>query len=241
MGAMGKLPVALFLLVVSAGGAALADTASEAARAQLARERRRLAADAKNLAEVSRRLDSALSQLASSSRAVAELAGRGDVSVEEISRREDALSETEQEVRALLERRRLLADRFVERRRSIAALETELAARKPTDLVSGRWAVLVDPGEQRGVFRMTLDGTIVSGEYTLEGGYSGSLRGTLVDDRLRLERVDSRLGFSAIYYGRVAREGTTISGTWETTNFGGGTPESGRWKAVREEEREEAP
>ena len=241
MGAMGKVPVALFLLVVSAGGVAIADAVSEAARAELVRERKRLTADSKNLTDVSRRLESALSLLASSSRAVADVAARGDVSVEEITRREDALAETEQEVRALLERRRLLADRLVERRRSIAALEAELMGRKSADLVSGRWSVLLDPGEQRGIFRMTLEGTIVSGEYTLEGGYSGSLRGTLVDDRLRLERVDSKLGFSAIYYGRVAREGSTIAGTWETTNFGGGSPESGHWKAVREEEREEGP
>ena len=30
----------------------------------------------------------------------------------------------------------------------------------------------------------------------------GSLRGTLVNERLRLERVDSKLGFSAVFYGR---------------------------------------
>lgn len=241
MGVMGKLPVALISLILSAGGAALADTTSEAARAELARDRKRLAADSRNLSEVSRRLESALSQLASSSRAVADVAGHSDAPVEEISRREDALAEIEQEVRTLLERRRLLADRLVERRRSIAALEAELSVRKTTDLVSGRWTVLLDPGEQRGVFRMTLDGTIVSGDYTLEGGYSGSLRGTLVDDRLRLERVDSKLGFSAVYYGRVTREGSNIAGTWETTNLGAGSPESGRWKAAREEEHEEVP
>jgi hypothetical protein len=86
---------------------------------------------------------------------------------------------------------------------------------------------------------MSLEGAIVSGEYTLEGGYSGSLRGTLVSDRLRLERVDSRLGFSAIFYGRVARDGSSIAGTWEATTFGNGTPGAGIWKAVREEDREE--
>jgi len=232
--------VAISLWVVL-GAVAFADSASEAARAELSRERKRLVSDSRSLADVSRRLESALTQLASSSHAVAEVAGRSDVSLEEISRREDALADTEQEVRALLDRRRLLADRAIERRRSIAALEAELANRRPSDAISGRWSVLVDPGEQKGIFRMTLDGTIVSGEYTLEGGYSGSLRGTLVDDRLRLERVDSRLGFSTIYYGRVAREGPTIAGTWETTTFGGGAPESGHWKAVREEEREESP
>ncbi|HSS43814.1 MAG TPA: hypothetical protein VLO07_00620 [Thermoanaerobaculia bacterium] len=238
---MGRLPVALILLALSAVGAARGDAASEATRGELARDRKRLTTDSRSLADISRRLESALTQLASSSRALADVAGRSDVSLEELIRREDAVAETEQEVRTLLERRRLLADRLVERRRSIAALEAELVAHKPSDLVSGRWTVLLDPGEQRGVFRMTLDGTIVSGEYTLEGGYSGSLRGTLVEDLLRLERVDSRLGFSAVFYGRVAREGSIIAGTWETTNFGGGSPGGGRWKAVREEEREETP
>lgn len=230
------------LLAVSVGGALfLADTVSDAVKAELARERKRLVSDSKSLSDISRRLESALNQLASASRAVADVAGRSDVGSEEISRREEAVSDAEQEVRALLERRRLLADRVVERRRSIATLEAELQTKKTPDVVSGRWAVIMDPGEQRGVFKLVLEGAIVSGEYTFEGGYSGSLRGTLVNDRLRLERVDSKLGFSAIYYGRVGREGSAISGTWEATNFGGGAPGSGRWKAVREEEKEESP
>ena len=86
---------------------------------------------------------------------------------------------------------------------------------------------------------MTLDGTLISGEYTLEGGHSGSLRGTFINDRLRVERVDSKLGFTAVYFGRLARDGNTIGGTWESTNFGTGGPGSGRWQAVREEEKEE--
>ena len=86
---------------------------------------------------------------------------------------------------------------------------------------------------------MALDGTLVSGDFTLEGGYSGSLRGTLVNDRLRLERVDSRLGFSTVYFGRLARDGNTIAGTWEDTTFGTGSRGNGQWHAVREDEKEE--
>jgi hypothetical protein len=224
--------------ILAAVSLAAAD-ASDAAKAELARERRRLGVDAKTLADVTRRMESALNQLASASRAVADAAARSDSGPDEIARREDAVSDSEQEVRALLEKRRLVVDRIVERRRSIAALEGELLSRKAADGLSGRWSVTLDPGAQRGVFRMSLEGAIVSGEYTLEGGYSGSLRGTLVSDRLRLERVDSRLGFSAIFYGRVARDGSSIAGTWEATTFGNGTPGAGIWKAVREEDREE--
>ena len=222
------------------GGALLAADASDAVKAELARERKRLASDSKTLADISRRLETALNQLASASRAVSEAAAKND-GADEIARREDAVSDSEQEVRGLLERRRLLADRVVERRRSITALEAEMQTRKPADAVSGRWSVTLDPGAQRGVFRMTLEGTIVAGEYTLDGGYTGSLRGTLVNDRLRLERVDSRLGFSAIFYGRVARDASSIAGTWEATTLGTGATSAGIWKAVREEEREENP
>jgi len=224
-----------------AAAALFAADASDAAKAELSRERRRLATDTKTLTDVSRRLETALSQLATASRAVTDAASRTDTGPDEISRREDAVSDSEQEVRSLLEKRRLVADRIVERRRSIALLEGEIQTRKPADAVSGRWAVTLDPGSQRGVFRMALDGTIVTGEYTLEGGFAGSLRGTLVNDRLRLERVDSRLGFSTVYYGRVARDATSIAGTWEATTFGSGAPGAGIWKAVREEEREESP
>lgn len=228
-----------FLMAVLAGTPLLAD-ASDAVKAELARERKRLASDTRSLADLSRRLETALNQLASTSRAVSEAAARSDAGPDEIARREDAVSDSEQEVRALLEKRRLMADRVVERRRSIIALEADLTGKKAPDAVSGRWAVTLDPGSQRGIFRMSLDGAIVSGDYTLDGGYSGSLRGTLVSDRLRLERVDSRLGFTAVLYGRVARDAASITGTWEATALGEGAS-SGVWKAVREEEKEENP
>jgi prophage DNA circulation protein len=229
----------VLLLTVLAGGSPAAGDASDAVRSELTRERKRLLTDARTLSDVSRKLETSLNQLASASRAVAEAAARGD-GPDEIARREDAVSDAEQEVRALLEKRRLLADRVVERRRSIIALEGELTTKKAESL-TGRWAVTLDPGSRRGVFRMNLDGTIVSGDYALDGGYTGSLRGTLVNDRLRLERVDSQQGFSAIFYGRVARDLSSIAGTWESTNYGAGEPGAGVWRAVREEEREENP
>jgi len=236
---MRRLLTGVLLLVLAR--VSLSGQAPDPVRSELARERRRLVADSRLLAEVSRKLETALSQLAAASRSVSEAAGKTDSGPDEIARREDAVSESEQEVRALLEKRRLLADRIVERRRSIVALEAEVQTKKAPDSVTGRWAVTLDPGSQRGVFRMNLDGTIVSGEYTLDGGYTGSLRGTLVNDRLRLERVDSRLGFSAVFYGRVARDAGSIAGTWEATTFGEGGSGAGVWKAVREEEREENP
>jgi hypothetical protein len=240
--------VSLISIVLAAAslGAVLADTVSDVLRADLARERRRISADATQLADVGRRLEAASGGLTTASRAVAELAARADASPEEISRREDAVASAEQEVRTLLDRRRLLVERLIERRRNVALLEAELRGKRPAstaDLLSGRWNVSMEPGEQRGVFRLALDGTLVSGDYSLEGGFTGSLRGTLIGDRLRLERVDSQLGFTTVYYGRLARDGSQISGTWESTTFGVGAAGTGRWRAqpVKEEEPEASP
>lgn len=243
---MKRLVPAVWLAVSAALGTLLADTISDVLRADLARERRRIAADSAQLSDVTRRLGTATDELSKTGRAVADIAGRSDASPEEITRREDAVSAAEQEVRSLLDRRRLLVERVLERRRNVALLDAELRGKsRPSaapDVLSGRWNVTMEPGEQRGVFRISLDGSIVSGDYTLEGGYSGSLRGTLVGDRLRLERVDSQLGFTTIFHGRLARDGSLISGTWESTTFGVGAAGSGRWRAlpIPEEEQEES-
>ncbi len=226
--------MALFLLsaVVALG----ADAVADGIRADLIRERRRLSTDSRALADTTRRLEAASSELATAARAVSEAASHNEIGVEEVARREDLLASSEQEVRSLLDRRRILAERVIERRRSIALLEADLQTKRTPDGLSGRWSVLLDPGDQKGVFRIRLDGTIVAGEYMLEGGDTGSLRGTLVNGRLRVERVDSKKGFSTVYFGSVARDGLSIAGTWEATTFGTGGPASGRWRAVRDEE-----
>ena len=244
---MRRLSLGLVFAVAVAVGTLLGDTVSDVLKADLARERRRLAADASSLNDVTRRLETAVADLSTASRAAADFAGRPDSSPEEILRREDAVALAEGEVRTLLDRRRIVVERIVERRRNMALLDAELrgkgrSAAAQLDLLSGRWNVSMDPGEQRGVFRMALDGTIVSGDYTLEGGFTGSLRGTLVGDRLRLERVDSQLGFVGIFYGRLARDGSSLAGTWESTTFGAGAAGAGRWRATPiKEDTEEAP
>jgi hypothetical protein len=241
---MRRLSLALVLLLV--GGFLLADAVSDVLRSDLARERRRLAADVTSLADVTRRLEAAVNDLAAAARSVADNVGKSDASPEDIQRREDAVSAAEGDVRTLLDRRRLVAERIVERRRNVVLLAEELRSKvRPAataDVLSGKWNVTMDPGEQRGVFHLSLDNTIVSGDYTLEGGFSGSLRGTLVGDRLRMERVDSQLGFIGIFYGRLARDGSSVAGTWESTTFGVGAAGQGKWRAVPiREEGEETP
>ena len=231
-----RISVWLAALLVCA--AAAAQTRSDVFRSLLGIERRALAAESRRLADLSRRLDGAAADLSSASRALSDASGRSDAAIDDaaaaFSRALAAVDAAVLEQRLALERIRLLRER-------IGDLEREAAASRPghEDPLSGDWRIRIDPGAQEGDMHLALDGTIVSGSYTLEGGMSGSVRGTFVEDRVKLDRVDSRLGFVARFYGRLMPDGVTVTGTWEGTELANAGPTSGTWTAARKPEAEE--
>ena len=102
-----------------------------------------------------------------------------------------------------------------------------------SEVVTGEWAVLILPMELRGAYTLKQSGTLVSGQYTLDGGWTGSLTGTLVDGRLFLQRIDSKLGKDVTYTGELSPDGTSIKGTWDSMDLSGGKPAFGTWLATR--------
>lgn len=160
---------------------------------------------------------------------------------------EEGVAETEARVRALEDRRRALSARLVERIRRIASLSDEIARRRAAgrgagsvDPVSGRWEVVVNPGGRRGIYRLSLDGTLVSGEYSLDGGFRGSLRGTYVGEKLTLQRVDSERGIDANFYGRLIPAQRRVVGTWEATAVAPAVgPVAGTWGGTLLADRDE--
>jgi len=213
-----------------------ADNRSDPLALLLAIERRALAAEVRHLAAVSRRLETAIADLTAASRAAAEATAKDDAvlaeAVEGLSRACVLVDAASLEERLALERVTLL-------RRRVGDLEREGGPKsRHDDPISGDWHVRIDPGAQEGELHFSLDGTLLGGSYALEGAMTGSVRGTYVGDRLRFDRVDSRLGFSAVFYGRLLSDGT-IAGTWEATELGGGGATSGTWSAVKKSEGEE--
>jgi hypothetical protein len=158
---------------------------------------------------------------------------------------EDAVAEAEARVRAEEERRRAVAARISEHVRKISVLRGEIlkrreTSRSPEDPLSGRWDVQINPGPVRGTYQLVLDGTLVWGDYSLEGGFRGSFRGTLVGDRLSLERIDSERGFDARFWGRLNAAQKRITGTWEGTALAPAVgPVAGSWMATPAKEPEE--
>lgn len=128
--------------------------------------------------------------------------------------------------------------RITEMEAEVRRLEGEVGPSR--DPLTGTWRVVIEPGGQDGVLYLSLNGTLVEGTYRLSGGWTGSMRGTLVAGKVRLERVDAQVGFSAIFYGRVRTDidPPRLEGRWEATQLATGLPSGGTWIAEKETESE---
>jgi hypothetical protein len=149
--------------------------------------------------------------------------------------REDQLQQLESQLlMRLFEVQRVRRDVLTHR----AVIEAARAVTSPSSgqsgLLNGRWTFTVQPG-LTGTIYLVQQGTLVSGTYELSGGWTGSLRGTLVANKVRLERIDSKLGFAAIFYGELnlGADPDVIQGRWEATQLATGMPSAGGWRAVR--------
>ncbi len=129
------------------------------------------------------------------------------------------------------ERIRILQDRIAGLRR-IAPPEPEG--------ITGTWDVTLLPAEDRGVFTLRQSGTIISGEYQLEGGWKGSLQGTLVNNKLVLHRIDSKLGPSADMDGTVSGDLKSVKGSWVSRVLNDGSASQGNWTGRRRETKKKS-
>lgn len=208
-------------------------------------EKKRAAEDAEEFERSGERLARAEADLSAAVGRLARLVRDGSAERVTLESASDAVEDARARVQVQQDRRRGIAESLAEHGRRAAALREEIAKRReglrtPADPVSGRWDVAISPGNRRGTLRLALDGTIVSGDYVLDGGFRGSVRGTFVGDRLALDRIDSERGFDAKFYGRVTGGATRrIGGTWEATAIAPATgPTAGTWSAqpARDEE-----
>ena len=102
--------------------------------------------------------------------------------------------------------------------------------------LAGEWEVVMLPNERRGVFSLRQSGTLVTGTYRLEGGWTGSLQGTLVNRKVFLVRIDSRLGRTMEFEGRLSEDGSVVRGSWLNYDLSAGGGSEGQWTATRVDE-----
>jgi hypothetical protein len=94
------------------------------------------------------------------------------------------------------------------------------------------------PVQQHGSFTFSQTGTLISGTYILDGGWTGSLQGTLINRKVYLERIDSKKGRMMELEGYLAADGVAIRGTWLSYEVIGGDGARGQWSAEKQDSEE---
>ena len=107
----------------------------------------------------------------------------------------------------------------------ISRLRTTLPS--DTESLTGTWNVSYLPSGDSGVFTLRQAGTLVIGEYALEGGWKGSFKGTFVDGKVLLHRIDSKLGRMMEFEGYLSADGKQIRGTWLNYDLAGSEGSTG--------------
>lgn len=107
-------------------------------------------------------------------------------------------------------------------REQTVQLRDSLANRE--QVLDGRWLLTLMPSEQRGEVFLTQNGTIVEGEYKLEGGQNGNVQGTFIRGHLMLERIDSQYGRMGKFEAQMMKDQNSLKGSWYSYDLASGQP-----------------
>ena len=97
--------------------------------------------------------------------------------------------------------------------------------------LSGEWRINLGPDDGAGTVTFRSYGDRVEGSYAMDNGQRGVMLGTLVDDRLELERIDNVAGRDRRMFARLSADGRRLSGTWQLFELASGRPTEGAWEA----------
>ncbi len=141
----------------------------------------------------------------------------------------------------LLAQRVLLLQSMQEAATEIATLQAELdkvksSLERTRQVMEGHWSITYMPSGTRGDFYISQNGTILTGDYRLENGQSGSLQGLFVKDQIALERIDATFGKMGRLEGVVSKDRLTVKGTWYSYDLSSGQPVTGPFTLDKVEE-----
>ncbi|HKQ59991.1 MAG TPA: hypothetical protein VJS92_01825 [Candidatus Polarisedimenticolaceae bacterium] len=235
-----RLVATAILAIASAGSAPPAASepgAIQALNALLGIERNLLAGDLERCEESARRRTQLAARLGEAQAAADAAVRASEVNLERLDQLRESCAAAEVERATAEQAWREALGLLRERWRRIAALEQQLTALSARQVVAGAltgsWDLVFLPVGTRGSCVLTQSGALVSGTYELEGGQSGSFEGTLVNRKVYLVRIDSKLGRSMELEGFLASDGRQIRGTWSSYEQADGQRPTGQWSAQR--------
>jgi hypothetical protein len=235
----------LLLVLAAASPAFAAQPLTQGLREQLKIQNELLRLDLAELDDQRGKLQEAWIRVEQGASDLATAQAQGE-SLESLKLRDQDLRQAEAELAMHVDSMQRLRREVLAAQALIGAIEEEIRRLEgqvgpERDPLSGTWRIVMEPGGQEGLMTLQLDGTLVQGTYRLSGNWSGSLRGTLVSGKVRLERIDSQVGYAATLYAKLTARGDSarLEGTWEATQLSAGLPSGGSWFAERVEDTRE--
>lgn len=180
----------------------------------------------------------ALERLAELSRRLDERLESADATMAELRRLEGEVAEASGIAAARLRSTAGARVEIYDRRDRLALLEQRLAEAGggplvPESGISGLWQVEIEPGEVFGLMRIEADGTLLAGTYVLSNGGQGSVRGTVIDSEVVIERIDASRGFVTTLEGELDAARGLLEGQWTGRDLTAGEPTTGTWTGRR--------
>jgi len=232
----------MMLVLAVAAPAFAAQPLTQSLREQLKIQNDLLRMDLTDLDEQRSKMQEAWVRVEQGAADLANAQAQGE-SLDSLKLRDQDLRQAEAELMMHLESLQRIRRDVLTTQALVAAIEEEirrleLQVGPERDPLSGTWRIVMEPGGQEGMMSLQLDGTLVQGTYRLSGDWSGSLRGTLVSGKVRLERIDAQVGYAATLYAKLTSRGAQarLEGTWEATQLSAGLPSGGSWYAERIED-----
>ena len=103
--------------------------------------------------------------------------------------------------------------------------------RHPSMGLEGLWRVHIPAMKEYGTLDIRVSGAIVEGEYSLEGGASGQIRGVFQEGKLKLQSINSASGARYSLEGDVDLEAGTMEGTYLAIVPNSSSGATGCWEA----------
>jgi hypothetical protein len=113
----------------------------------------------------------------------------------------------------------------------IQKLRTDL--REARQVLDGHWTLVLMPADTRGDVYLSQNGTLLTGDYTLDNGQAGSLQGTFINNQLFLERIDAKFGKMGRLDGTLSSDQKSVRGSWFSYEIGSGQPITGAFSLER--------
>ncbi len=235
---IAKVPRFLCVLLVLAASItpAGAQNLLEVLEANRRIENRLLESELTRYEETRLREQEALKELRSRSNALDRAIKRPRPGLDELKQLEAEVAEAREAAYAVSRELSELRQQLFGRMSRLVELEVEIQREQGRQLVppsqlDGFWNIEFQPTGEVGLLELRVEGTLITGTYRLSGDRTGSVRGTLADNEIELERIDNANGFDSVLEGEYNPATRQIDGGWTAVDVSGGRLGGGTWRA----------